>query len=97
MNKSAKYYVYILQCSDNTLYVGYTSNIKTRLFWHRSGFAAQHTAHRLPVTLVYTEEYPDETSAQHRESQIKRWSGIKKNALIRGDFEQLRELSKSRD
>jgi putative endonuclease len=77
MTKKRPYYVYILQCSDNTLYVGHTSNIKNRLFWHRSGFASQHTSSRLPVKLVYSEEHPDETSARHRENQIKRWSGQK--------------------
>jgi putative endonuclease len=97
MSDVEKYYLYILKCSDNTLYVGYTKNLKNRLFWHRSGFASQHTAQRLPVKLVYSEEHPDETSARHRENQIKRWSGVKKQALIKGDLMQLRKLSKSRE
>jgi len=41
MGKIEKYFVYILECSDNTLYVGYTQNLKNRLFWHRSGFTSQ--------------------------------------------------------
>jgi len=97
MSNSDKYYLYILKCFDNTLYVGYTSNIKNRLFWHQSGFASQYTSVRLPVKLVYTEEHTNETSALERENQIKRWSGVKKDALIRGDLMQLRKLSKSRE
>jgi len=97
MSKIEKRYVYILKCSDNTLYVGHTSNIKNRLFWHRSGFASQHTAQRLPVKLVYSEVHLDETSARQREIQIKRWSGQKKQALISGDLALLKNLSKSRD
>ena len=97
MKKNEEYYVYILRCSDNTLYVGYTQNLKNRLFWHRSGFASQHTANRLPVKLVYSEAHPDENSAGDREKQIKRWSGKKKQALITGDFDLLRNLSKSKD
>ena len=97
MGRIERYYVYILKCSDNTLYVGYTINLRSRLSWHRSGFASQHTAQRLPVKLVYSEEHMDETSARDREAQIKRWSGQKKQALIRGDLDLLRNLSKSRD
>lgn len=97
MNKSAKYFVYILQCSDNTLYVGHTSNLNNRLFWHRSGFASKYTSARLPIKLVYTEEHHDEVSALKRENQIKRWSGQKKQALISGDLGLLKKLSKSRD
>jgi len=97
MSNIKKYFVYILKCSDNSLYVGHTSNIKNRLLWHRSGFASQHTSIRLPVELVYTESHSDEISARNREHQIKRWSGKKKHALITGDFESLRKLSKSRE
>ncbi|UCF32227.1 MAG: GIY-YIG nuclease family protein [bacterium] len=97
MTNKHKYYVYILGCSDNTLYVGHTSNIKNRLFWHRSGFASRHTSARLPVKLVYTEEHPDEGSAINGENQIKRWSGQKILALISDNLDLLRKLSKSRD
>ena len=97
MSKIEKYYVYILRCSDDTLYVGYTRNLKNRLFWHRSGFASQHTSARLPVELVYSEEHPDEKAAHEREAQIKRWSGQKKQALITGNLDLLKKLSKSRD
>ncbi len=97
MSKIEKYYVYILKCSDNTLYVGYTQNLKNRLFWHRSGFASQYTSTRLPIKLVFTEKHPNETAALERENQIKRWSGLKKEALISGNHEKLRELSKSRE
>ena len=79
------------------MYVGHTSNLKNRLFWHLSGFASKHTANHLPVFLAYYEEHPDENSAVQREAQLKRWSGLKKLALIKSDLETLRNLSKSRE
>ena len=57
MSNSQTYYIYILRCSDRSLYVGYTTNLKNRLFWHYKGFASQYTAQRRPVTLVYSEAY----------------------------------------
>jgi predicted GIY-YIG superfamily endonuclease len=89
-------WVYILQCADNTFYVGHTDNLASRLRWHRAGFAARHTALRLPVELVYKEEHPSTQSAVRRERQLKRWSGQKKAALIRGDLAEVKRLSRRR-
>jgi predicted GIY-YIG superfamily endonuclease len=94
---SPTYYVYILRCSDRSLYVGHTTNLKNRLFWHYKGFASQYTAQRRPVTLVYSEVYDDEQTAIARELQLKYWSRLKKEALINGELERLKELSRSSD
>ena len=51
----------------------------------------------IPVKLVYSEEHPDVDSARFRENQLQRWSGKKKQALITGNLDQLRQLSKSKE
>ncbi|MBI1876338.1 MAG: GIY-YIG nuclease family protein [Acidobacteria bacterium] len=88
--------VYILRCGDNTFYVGHTSDVDSRLQWHRAGQGARYTAERLPVDLVYTEECSSIDAAVRRERQLKRWSGQKKAALISRHFGQLKRLSKRR-
>jgi predicted GIY-YIG superfamily endonuclease len=89
-------WVYILRCGDNTFYVGHTNDVAARLQWHRAGFGARHTALRLPIDLVFEEEHPSTLSAVRRERQIKRWSGEKKAALVRGDLAELKRLSSRR-
>ncbi|WP_443659264.1 GIY-YIG nuclease family protein [Clostridium algidicarnis] len=75
-------YVYILKCSDNTLYTGWTVNIEKRLATHSSGKGAKYTRCRLPVRLVYFEKHPDKISAQKREYAIKQLSRTEKLKLI---------------
>jgi predicted GIY-YIG superfamily endonuclease len=89
-------WVYILRCGDNTFYVGHTDDLAARLRWHREGLGARHTALRLPVDLVYREEHPSTKSAVLREAQLKRWSGRKKAALVSGNRDELKRLSKRR-
>ncbi|MCP4633141.1 MAG: GIY-YIG nuclease family protein [candidate division Zixibacteria bacterium] len=88
------YYVYILRCSDQSYYVGLTSDINKRLEKHNSGKGASWTATRLPIKLVYKEKYEIKSEALNREQQLKKWSRAKKEALIKGDVELLRKLSK---
>ena len=75
-------YVYLLQCSDDTLYCGWTTNLQDRLAVHNSGGGAKYTRSRLPVQLVYYEEYEDRHEALSREWHIKRLSRAEKEALI---------------
>lgn len=72
------YYVYILLCSDNTLYTGITNNIEKRMETHRSGKGSKYVRARLPFKLLYTESYNDKSSASKREYEIKSWSRQKK-------------------
>ena len=76
------YYVYILKCRDNTLYTGYTNNIKDRIQTHNSGKGAKYTRGRLPVELKYFEEFEDKTEALKREREIKKLSREDKVLLI---------------
>ena len=93
----SKYYVYIIRCADNSLYVGYSCNVHERFRCHEAGTGARYTANRRPLELVYFEEVDDEAAAKRRESQLKRWSHAKKQALVDGDTQRLRDLAKSRD
>ena len=88
------WYVYILECSDSSFYTGHTHDLKERLLRHNSGRGASHTAARLPVKLLWSEQHENESSAAKRELQIKHWSKAKKIALINGETQKLKLLSK---
>ena len=92
-------YMYILECSDNSYYIGSTSNLKLRIEEHCAGQGANYTKNRLPVKLVYFEECKNIKDAFLREKQVKEWSRKKREALIQGKFENLIALShgKTRD
>lgn len=90
-----KGYMYILKCSDGSYYVGSTTNLELRLAQHQAGVGAKHTKKRLPVELVYYEEYARIDEAFYREKQVQKWRREKKEALIRGAFDELRHLSKN--
>lgn len=76
------HYVYILQCNDDTLYTGYTTNIKQRMKRHESGKGAKYTRGRGPFTLLYQERFQTKSAAMQREYEIKSWPRAKKLALI---------------
>lgn len=69
-NQEIKAYVYFVRCSDGSLYCGYTTNLEKRLKNHNNGLGAKYTASRLPVSLVYYEEYNSIPEAMSREWHI---------------------------
>lgn len=75
-------YTYILRCSDNTFYTGWTNDIEKRLKAHNDGKGAKYTKPRLPVHLVYVEEFDDKIEAMKREAAIKKLSRAEKIKLI---------------
>ena len=77
-------YVYILRCADGTLYCGWTTDLEKRLTAHNGGNGAKYTRSRLPVELVYYEEYGDRHDALSREWHIKRMSREEKMRLVKG-------------
>jgi putative endonuclease len=87
-------WMYILECSDGSYYVGSTKDLEYRLSEHQEGQGAKHTARRLPVKLVYSEEYERVVDAYTREKQIQNWSRAKREALINGNEESLPNLAK---
>jgi putative endonuclease len=87
-------FMYILRCSDDSFYTGSTWDIDVRLWEHQQGRGANYTKYRLPVELVYSEEYERIEDAFYREKQVQKWSRAKKKALIDGKFEDLPVLAK---
>ncbi len=92
---SISHFVYILRCSDGSYYVGVASDLHDRVATHNAGRGPRFTSLRLPVSLVFSEPYPSLSSAKRRERQLKGWSRAKKEALMRGDRQSLRELSRA--
>jgi len=86
-------WVYILRCSDDSLYVGHTTDLVERVRTHDEGKGGGYTAKRRPVRLAYSEELETLAAAITRERQLKGWATAKKEALIRRDFAQLKLLS----
>lgn len=76
------WWVYMLQCGDNTLYTGMTDNIDRRIAEHQAGKGAKYTRERSPITLVYKEKCENKSQALRRESQIKHLTRREKIALI---------------
>ncbi|MDP3974987.1 MAG: GIY-YIG nuclease family protein [Candidatus Jorgensenbacteria bacterium] len=77
------HFVYILQCADESFYVGCTNDLVRRIQQHNdSKWGAHYTKIRRPVTLVHSEEFKTLTEARHRENEIKSWRREKKLALI---------------
>ena len=88
-------YLYILRCADGSYYCGTArQGLELRVAQHNAGIFGGYTATRRPVTLVYSQWFERITDAIAGERQVKGWSRAKKEALIRGDFEQLRTLAK---
>jgi putative endonuclease len=90
----AKGYMYILECDDGTYYTGSTKDLNIRMKQHQDGKGANHTAKRLPVKLLYYEEYDRIDKAFYREKQIQGWSRKKKEALMNGASNLLPQLAK---
>ncbi len=75
-------FVYILECSDGSLYTGWTSDLEKRVARHNEGKAAKYTRSKRPVTLKYFETCEDKSSALRREAEIKRMKRSEKLALL---------------
>ncbi|MFA6416525.1 MAG: GIY-YIG nuclease family protein [Candidatus Paceibacterota bacterium] len=80
------YYLYILKCSDQTLYTGITTDLKRRVGEHNSSkLGARYTAPRRPVKLVYSRKFKDRSTASREEVLIKNLSRLAKLSLIKAD------------
>ena len=74
-------YTYILECKDGSFYTGWTNNLEKRLKDHNDGKGAKYTRSRLPVRLIYFEEYETKEEAMSREFAIKRMTRKEKESL----------------
>ena len=90
------HFVYILQCNDDSYYVGLTQDVTARLNVHNSGTGPAFTVARPPVRLVHKESFETLESAVRREKQLKGWSRAKKEALVAGKMKRLSELAACR-
>ena len=88
-------WMYILQCSDGSYYVGSTTDLEKRVREHDEGRGAKYTARRRPVKLVYAAEFASIAESYEREKQVQGWGRKKREALIRGDYDTLPELAKN--
>mgnify|MGYP001078654133 CR=1 FL=1 len=75
------FFVYLLHCSDDTYYTGWTTDPQRRLKQHNNGTGSRYTRLRRPVEMVHIEEVPDRSAALKRELAIKRLPRKKKQAL----------------
>ena len=90
-------WVYILKCSDGSYYTGCTTNLTQRIYEHNFRKYDNYTSTRLPVELVYSQQFADINDAIVAERQIKGWSRRKKVALINGDFDLLHSLAECKN
>jgi putative endonuclease len=79
-----KFFTYILKCSDNTLYTGYTDDLEKRLKQHNGDLpgGSKYTRARRPAVISYTEEFTNKSDAMKREAEIKKMSRKEKSFLI---------------
>ncbi|WP_299130040.1 GIY-YIG nuclease family protein [uncultured Winogradskyella sp.] len=92
------YYVYIIKCSDNSYYTGITNNIEKRYNEHKVGKHRDcSTFNRRPLDLAFKQEFNDVLQAIYFEKKIKKWTRLKKEALIDSDYDMLQILSECRN
>ena len=88
------YYVYILKCADSSYYTGFTNDFERRFAEHEEGTDTEsYTYSRRPLELVYADYFTDPKQAIAFEKQVKGWSRAKKESLIAGDWNKIKELS----
>jgi putative endonuclease len=91
------FWVYILKCADGSYYTGHTDNLEMRLAQHHSGLCDGYTSTRHPVVLAFSQDFPSREEALISEQRIKGWGRKKKGAMMRGDWEEVSRLAKSKD
>jgi putative endonuclease len=77
------YWVYIIECSDGSLYTGITTDLERRLEEHRKGKGGNYTRAKEAVKIVYTQEHPNRSSASKREAEIKKLKREQKLRLLK--------------
>ncbi|MGB3846880.1 MAG: GIY-YIG nuclease family protein [Sphingopyxis sp.] len=88
------FWTYILLCADGRYYTGHTDNLEYRIGQHQSGLIEGFTSSRLPVRLMWSQDFATRFEALEAEMRIKKWSRAKKEALIQGDWLALGHFAK---
>ena len=89
------FWAYMLHCRGGAYYTGHTDDLEKRISEHQGGLIEGFTSARLPVELVWSQEFPTRIEALEAEQRIKGWSRKKKMALIRGDWDEISMLAKA--
>ncbi|WP_435073913.1 GIY-YIG nuclease family protein [Halorubrum sp. HHNYT27] len=84
-SRDSRHYVYVIECADETLYTGYTTDVERRVAEHDAGDGAKYTRGRTPVTLRHVESFGSRSAAMSREHAIKSLTRAEKEALIEAD------------
>lgn len=87
----------MLHCADRSFYVGHTDDLEKRMGEHEKGLIPGYTSDRLPVTLVWSQEFATRDEARMAESRLKGWSRAKKLALIRADWARISALARGKE
>ena len=88
------FWTYILLCADGLYYTGHTDDLERRFGQHQNGSIEGFTSSRLPVRLMWSQDFPSRYEALDAEMRIKKWSRAKKEALIRGDWNDVSHFAK---
>ncbi len=88
------FWAYMLHCADSSYYTGHTDDLEKRIAQHQSAIVKGYTSTRLPVALVWSQDFGSRLAALEAERKIKGWSRQKKEALIRGDWDAVQRLAK---
>jgi predicted GIY-YIG superfamily endonuclease len=91
-----QFYVYILKCSDDSYYVGHTDNLEARIWAHERNHFKCYTSDKLPIKVVWHQDFASRIEALEAEQKIKRWSRAKKEALINKNWDLLSQLAKKK-
>jgi tRNA/rRNA methyltransferase len=90
------FWTYILRCADDSYYTGHTDDLERRIAQHQAGEIEGYTHSRLPVTLMWSQDFPSRGEALAAEMQVKNWSRAKKEALFKGDWATVSVAAKKR-
>ena len=82
MENEDRWFCYMLECRNGSLYVGVAKDPVQRAKRHNQGVGARHTSFRRPVKLIWREEHPSELLARGREAELKGWRREKKLKLV---------------
>jgi predicted GIY-YIG superfamily endonuclease len=91
------FWAYMLHCRGGAFYVGHTDDLERRVAQHQVGAIRGFTSVRLPVQLVWSQDFPTRHEAKDAEKRLKGWSRAKKMALIRGDWAQISQSARGKD
>lgn len=91
-------YVYILECADDSYYIGVTNNVGRRFIEHVTGLnESSYTFKRRPLKLVFCKQFTSPMKAINYEKQVKGWTRVKKEALINLDYNELHKLAECKN